>query len=367
VPAPKTVYPTIVGGIPAGLDVDSSLGRFFVADAAGLIWSTDAPTGTERPTLGVPINLAAFNAGFPVDLASDSTTNRLFVSARKCPPEPDSGNVPYGCVLVIDVNTATLLKSISLPASPGDLRVDGDIGMLYVAAPERQELFQVNASNGEVLGYLKDMPQVTSLALDLQRHLLYAGHLAGQVSVIDARSGSVMARPSVTQAGLTSVAAARGLGYAVNTATHELAVVDAGGQSINRFVLPQEPAAVVAAEDSGAVYVLTSGSESIIRIDPTDGTELGRVMIASRNGRTSTRPNDIQSLRPRLVIDPVADTVYATQPEAGTLVAAADSAFPPLARAISQPVTSASPSDGDIPEVLRPAEVNSGPLNASQP
>ena len=93
---------------------------------------------------------------------------------------------------------------------------------------------------------IHDMPQVTSLAVDSQRHLLFVAHLGGQVSVVDTAASRVVARPSLTVAGLSSVATARGLAYAVNTATHELAVLDPSDDSVSRYPLSQEPAAVAA-------------------------------------------------------------------------------------------------------------------------
>ncbi len=188
-PTPQTAYTTAVGGIPAGLDIDWNLGRFFLADASGVISSTDSPTGEQRPTLGVPINLSAFGAGLPVDLATEPTTGRLFVSARRCPPDPQTKLIPPGCILAVNGNNGTLIKSIALEASPGDLRVDADLGLLYVAVPERQVLAEFSTRSGDFLGYISNMPQVTSLALDLQRHTLYAAHLGGQVCVLD-RSGT---------------------------------------------------------------------------------------------------------------------------------------------------------------------------------
>lgn len=364
IPTPSTAYTTQVGGLPAGLDIDWNSGKFFLADASGLIWTADAPNGSERPTLGTPFNLRSLGAGSVLDLAADPTTGYVFASARICPRDPKTQVPPAGCVLALDGHSGSLITAISLPGAPSDLRIDSDLGLLYVAIPERQALAEVDAHSGRVLGLVGDMPQVTSLALDSSRHTLYAAHLGGQLSVIDAASAQVTARLSLTGAGLSSVATARGLAYAINTVTHEMAVVEPNSQSVNRFVLSEEPAAVAAAEDTGAVYVLSSRSSDILQIDPTDGTELGKVIVANRSGHATVQPDDHVALRPRLVIDPTDDTLFASLPEAGTLASVTGDSFPVMARSIPSPDVSDRVVAESIPDVLRPAAVSGGTLNA---
>ena len=356
IPTPATAYSAPVGGLPAGLDVDSNSGRFYVVDSSGVIWTTDAPTGQQRPTLGTPWNIGPRS---PVDLAVDQNTGFLYVSTRVCTPAAP------GCILALDGRGGgAVLRSISLPGAPSEVRVDSDLGLLYVAIPERQALMQVDIRGGKPLRTINDVPQITSLALDPVRHALYAGHLGGQVTVIDVPTGQVVARPSLTGVGLASVATARGLVYAVNTVTHELAVLEPSSLSVNRFGLSAEPAAVTAAEDSGAVYVLTSRSDSILRLDPTDGSELGKVIVSSRGGHVGTQPNDITSLRPRLVLDPANDTLFATLPDAGTLAAVTDESFPVMAHEIPYAGVGDVLVADSIPDVLRPGGVGGDRFNA---
>lgn len=350
VPTPQTAYTTVVGGVPAGLDVDWSTGRFFVADASGVIWTADAPTGQERPTLGTPINIGA---RLPVDLAADPVTGNLLVSARACPPEIAA----RGCLLVLNSRSGAAVRSIGLPAMPADVRIDPDLGLVYVALPELQALAEVDIRGGKVLRIIDGLPQITSLALDPLRHTLYATSLTGQLTVVDVAAGTVTGRMSLTGAGLAGVATARGLAYAVNTATHELAVVEPISQNVVRYVLNQEPAAIAAAEDTGAIYVLSSRSDVIMRIDPSDGSEIGRVVITDRSGHAAIQPNDVQGLRPRLVLNPADDTVYATVPEAGSLAALTEGSFPYYARDIPQPNIPDTAMASDIPEALWPAAV----------
>jgi DNA-binding beta-propeller fold protein YncE len=184
------------------------------------------------------------------------------------------------------------------------------------------------------------------------------------VTVVDVPSARVIARPSLTGVGLASLATARGLLYGVNTVTHELAVLDPGSEEVSRFGLSAEPAAVAAAEDSGAVYVLTSRSDSILRIDPTDGSELGKVIVSNRSGHVGTQPGDVTSLRPRLVLDPADDSVFATLPEAGTLAAVTDDSFPVMAHEIPYAEVGDLLVADSIPDVLRPGGVGGDRFNA---
>ena len=62
-------------------------------------------------------------------------------------------------------------------------------------------------------------------------------------------------------------------------------------------------------------------------------------------------------LRPRLVLNPADDTVYATVPEAGSLAAVNDGSFPFYARDIPQPYIPDTAMANDIPEALWPAAV----------
>jgi hypothetical protein len=365
IPTPATAYTTQIGGQPGGLDVNSSTGQFFLADAAGVIWTADAPAGSERPTLGTPIRLQNVGAGRPVDLAADPNTGLMFVSAQDCPSDGKTPQKPLGCLLALNAQSGALVENIPLMGVPADLRLDTDLGLAYVAIPKDQTVVQVDIRGGRQLRTITGMPQVTSLAIDPTRHELYVSHLGGQVTVVDSSSATVTARISATGAGLASVATARGLGYAVNTATHEMAVIDPNTQSVSRYVLPDEPAAVAAAEDTGAVYVLTSRGDFVLQVDPIGGSILGKVIVADRTGHSTLRPGDPVSLRPRLVLDSSDDKLFASLPEAGTLAAVANDSFPVLASEIPYAATSDQlVVAADIPDVLQPGVASGGFVSA---
>jgi DNA-binding beta-propeller fold protein YncE len=339
-PTPATASGTQIGGLPAGLDVNPANGRVFIADGSGVVWANDPgrPNVFNRPiTLG----------NLPVDLAVDASTGYVFVSARN-----------ESAVVVLDAS-GRRLASIPMPVAPGDVQVDSDLGLAYVVLPQAQSLAVVDGRGGRLLRTIDGLPQVTSLALDPVRHTLYASHLGGQLTVIDVPTSQVMARMTLTGVGLESVATSRGLAYAINTASHELAVVEPVSQSISRYPLAVEPAAVAASEDSGSVYVLASRPNTVTRIDPTDGSILGQVTLPDRGGRFGISGGDLaafQGLRSRMVLDRADDSLYVTLPEAGSLSIVPNDLFPPLNRAI--PWVQApedAPVVASIPGVIRPA------------
>jgi len=335
-PTPGTAGASVIGGVPAGLDVSLPNNRVLIADASGVVWTSDQ----SKLSFNRPFNLDRL----PVDLGVDQSTGNVFVSVRTQP-----------AVLVLD-SSGRLLKSITLPGLPGDLQVDSELGLLYVALPEQQALGLIDMRAGRLIRTVDGMPQVTSMSIDPERHVLYASHLGGQVTSVDVVSAQVTGRVAATGPGLSGVAASRGVAYAVNTATHELAVVDTVAQGVTRFALRDEPAAIAASEETGVVYVLASKPNAILRIDPTDGSELGRVNLLERSGRFGMKSGqgDFQGLRPRMLLNRYDESVYVTLPEAGTLSVVPQDQFPQLTYAISTPELGEAYATS-IPGVMRPA------------
>ncbi len=297
-----------------------------------------------------------------MDLAVDQASDTLYVAARADP-----------AVLVVNGETGQRLATIPLPVDPGEVRLDADLGLLYVVLPERQEIALVDVRSGQVRQYATGLPQVTGLALDAGSHTLFVAHLTGQVSVLDGQSGQVLSRVRLTGAGLSGLATARGLVSAINPATRELVVVDPGTLAVNRFPLPDEPGSLVAGEGSGTVYVLASTLNALLRIDPTDGAEVGRVLLPDRSGRFGVRlpRRDFQGLRSRMAIRQADETVYVSQPEAGLLSIVAPDRFPPLAREIPRPegalAAAAAPGAPTPPQPPAPMPVAPRPAPAPAP
>ena len=112
-PTPQTATATTIGGMPVGLDINPNDGHIVIADGSGVLWMNDPdrPTSFDRPTtLG----------SSPVDLIVDPGTGYVFISARN-----------ESAVIVLD-SSGKRLASIPLPATPGDLRLDANLGLLYV-------------------------------------------------------------------------------------------------------------------------------------------------------------------------------------------------------------------------------------------
>jgi hypothetical protein len=244
--------------------------------------------------------------------------------------------------------------------------MDPALGLVFVVLPERQALGVVDARGGRLLHTIDGLPQITSLALDPERHTLYASHLGGQVTFIDVPSSQVTGRVSATGVGLAGVATSRGLVYGVNTASHEFAVIEPASQGVIRYMLPMEPAAVAASEASGSVYVLASKPNIIVRLDPTDGSEVGRVNLTDRSGRFGVKigsGDNFNGLRARMVLNRADESLYVTLPEAGSLSVVPTGQFPPLNRDIPWVETPEPALVASIPGVIRPG----APALPSQP
>ncbi len=351
-PTPAPAATAVVGGLPAGLDASVATGRVFLADASGVLWTLDPA----RPTFSRPISLGRL----PVDLAIDQANGTVYVSARA-----------DASVVILNGATGQRAGSIPLPADPGDVQLDSELGLLYVVLPERQEIALVDVRGRRMLRATSGLPQVTGIALDTTSHMLFATHLTGQLSILDGRTGQVVNRVGLTGPGLSGVAAARGLAYAINTATRELLVVEPGALSVSRFPLADPPAAIVAGEASGSVYVLGSMQNLVTRIDPTDGSVLGRVTLPDRSGRFGVQfqQRDFLGLRSRMVLRGDAETIYVSQPEAGMVSVVTQDQFPPLAREIPrlspQPVAQAAPAA--VPTLIRPGLLAAAPAQLGNP
>jgi DNA-binding beta-propeller fold protein YncE len=133
-------------------------------------------------------------------------------------------------------------------------------------------------------------------------------------------------------------------------------VVEPMGQSVTRYVLPAEPAAVAASEDSGSVYVLGSRPNTILRIDPTEGAVVGQVTLPDRGGRFGVNMSDpaFQGLRSRMVLNTADQSLYVTLPEAGSLSIIPNDLFPMLNRDIPWVLGPEAPVVASIPGVIRP-------------
>jgi hypothetical protein len=103
------------------------------------------------------------------------------------------------------------------------------------------------------------------------------------------------------------------------------------------------------------VYVLSSRADVIMQIDPLSGTEIGRVLLGSRSVHPAMGSGAMQTLRPRMVLDPTNESLYASLPEAGSLAAVTNDQFPTLVRAIPYVETPDQAWAYQIPGVMQPA------------
>jgi DNA-binding beta-propeller fold protein YncE len=99
--------------------------------------------------------------------------------------------------------------------------------------------------------------------------------------------------------------------------------VDPSSADVNPIALAGEPASIAVGPGSGSVYVLDATTNAIVKIEPSDGTEIGRVPVRDLSvGISSGLRPDALWLRPRMVVSTIDQRVYVIEPEAATLALA---------------------------------------------
>jgi hypothetical protein len=300
--ASVTAVTTIVSAGPAALDVLDESDQVFLADRSGLVWTVVHG----QPALERPYTVS----GTPVGLAADPTTGRLYIAVRAQPP----------ALVVLDTATGQQLATVALPGDPGDVRLDASLGMLYVLVPDRGSLVTVDVRDMRLAGSTADLLQVSGMALDEGTHTLYLSHLGGQLSVVDCPSGTLVGQLSPTSEGLSGVAFAYGRVFATNTPGRELIEINVATAEISHFALAAEPESIVVGPQSGAVYVLDRAANAIVKVNPGDGSELGRAVLGDGpSGASSQVQPDALWLRPRMAVSAVGERIYTIDPQAATL------------------------------------------------
>ncbi len=329
-PTPASAVAAVTGGAPAALGVNQDSGRVYVVDTSGVIWTMDGG----RPTLNRPFSLGC-PAGAACQPSSQWVPEALAVN-------PENGVVYVAAqargtsaVVVLDGQTGGRIGEIPLPAPAAELGVDAELGVLYVLLPDRGAVAMVDLRAGRVARIRDGLPMVTGIAVDTVRHQLAIGQLTGTVSLLEGATGQIVGTLDTGSAGLSGVAVARGLVYAINPADHTLAVVRPASGTVARYALDDEPDAVAAGDSSGAVYVVSSQQNVAIRLNPTDGSELGRVLLPAEGGPTRTRAAAGPTReRSRLAMNPGDETLYVTRPGAGAVSVVPSDLFPALPRPI---------------------------------
>ncbi len=292
---------TLVAAGPAALDTLDTSDQVFVADRSGLVWTVVHG----QPALERPYTVS----GTPVGLAADPATGRLYIAVRAQP----------AAVVVLDAATAQQLASVSLPGDPGDVRLDPGLGLLFVLVPDRAALVTVDVRDMKLVGSITDLAHVTGIALDESTHILYLSQLGGQLSVVDGQTGKLAGQLDLTAEGLSGIAFAYGRIFAVNTPGRELVQVNVATAEISHLSLAAEPESIVIGPQSGAVYVLERVTNAIVKLDPGDGSELGRAVLGDGPSATPLQLQpDTLWLRPRMVVS-AGERIYVIDPLAGTL------------------------------------------------
>ena len=106
------------------------------------------------------------------------------------------GGSPFGCVLVIDGSTDTVVQTILLgrQAYPGALTIDTKSNTIYVADSVKPLIYVIDGRTNTQTGVISlNLPYVSSMAIDTSASKLLASHsYVNAVSVMDLTTGSIL-------------------------------------------------------------------------------------------------------------------------------------------------------------------------------
>jgi DNA-binding beta-propeller fold protein YncE len=109
--------------------------------------------------------------------------------------------------------------------------------------------------------------------------------------------------------------------FAVNAPGRELVQVNLTTSEISHLSLAAEPESIVVGPQSGAVYVLDRATNMIVKLDPGDGSELGRALVGDGFTSAPLQPDTLW-LRPRMVVSAAGERIYVIDPQATMLAVA---------------------------------------------
>jgi len=117
-----------------------------------------------------------------------------------------------------------------------------------------------------------------------------------------------------------TIGTAYGRLFAVNTPGRALVEVNLATAEVRHMALAAEPDSIAVGPQSGAVYVLDRVTNAIVKLDPGDGSELGRAFLGDGPASAPLPLHaDTLWLRPRMVVSTVGERIYVIDPQTGTL------------------------------------------------
>jgi YVTN family beta-propeller protein len=166
-----------VGISPAGLALDSSAGRVYVANAdpasVGSVSVID--TTTRKVVRTVPLG----EGTWPVDVAVDPSHHRLFVTESKA-----------GGVAVVDTRTWRVVDTVPVGGEPRGVSLDPVVGEVYVANGETVTV--LDSPGAEVLDTIPVRHPETVVTDPAAGILVVDSSGQGRVSVVKTRTHEVV-------------------------------------------------------------------------------------------------------------------------------------------------------------------------------
>ena len=297
-PVPIPIRTVKMASPPIAVAAEHASTRTYVLDGTGLVWILE----DGEPSLNPPVT----SAPEPSGLAVDERSNRMYVGTSSGP-----------MVVVLQNPGGQRVGTVPLSSPPGEVQLDTERRVLYVLLPQENALAVVNIDTLSIDHVVTQLTQVTGMSLDPDSHTVYMSHSDGELSMLDADTATITERLRLSDAGLAGLAIVHGQVYAIDPGSRELVGFDPGTHEVSRVSLADEPVAVAAGPNTGAVFLLTAQPASIVRIDPATGTELGRLLLPD----SASPPNT-------MIVSPVDETVYVASSSGKTLAVIRPESFP---------------------------------------
>jgi YVTN family beta-propeller protein len=270
--AGSTVIATIpVGRAPRGVAVDPRANRVYVANSGSN--EVTAIDGESNKVVAIlPVG------GEPWDLAADPNTGRVFVSNRSS-----------GTVSVIDGRRNLRIGTVSVGDQPTGVAVNPDTGRVYVASSGSGHLAVVDGVSTLLIATLPlasgSSGEAWDVAVDSGSNRVYVATPAdageadgGTIEVVDAGNNSLIGSIAIPgSAEALAVDSASSRIYVGGSSDDRLWVIDARTNVVTSAVgLGSGLSALAVDPASGGVYVARAGSISLSLVSWMPGVTLAR-------------------------------------------------------------------------------------------
>lgn len=221
--------------------------------------------------------LALFLALSPKKIVTDGFHFTPVFSLFTTIKQPDNllgfvGNGGANMITVFNKQTMEVVKVIGTGVSPGDLALDQNRKIVYVALPDRDKISAIDAVFGEVIaeGNLQfaDEPKKIALSSDGSK-LVSANYGSKSASIFDADSLIEVGRINFTSEPTWVVTGQiNHQAFVLHAISNSISIIDIDrGSIVNTVLLNETPVQCALSQDGKYLYVITRFSPNLLVVD----------------------------------------------------------------------------------------------------